>query len=142
MKTSIFMALILIVIFSLSSSGCVEYTNHLSSDFTPIGTTAYSIVNDSNIAVFHTFENEDVYIVYEKFTVKGNITNIGSNTIQVCTINASFFDENKNSPSFYDNDVESSIFWDIKPNQTVDFIIEKKYSSYANIIFYRINVAY
>ena len=142
MKIKFIIVFFVLFIISLTNLGCLEYTAQLSSDFTPIKSHSLSVINDSNLVIFHTCDKEEVYIVYEKFTVKGNMTNIGSNTIQACTVNASFFDRKKNSPSFSNNDIESIVFWDIEPNQTVNFAFEKKYRSLTNIIFYKINAAY
>ncbi|MDD4121178.1 MAG: DUF2393 family protein [Clostridia bacterium] len=140
MKTKNIITFCILLTISSFSLCCVEYTNQLSSDFTPIKSHTLSVINDSNLVVFHICEKESAYIDSEKFTVKGNITNIGSNTIQACTVNASFFNRMKNSPSF-NNDVESRDFWNIEPNQTVNFTIENKYNS-RYIKYYKINVIY
>jgi len=147
MKKYSFTISYLILVILLTGLGCVEYGSEknyqLSSDFTIIERNTIFFINDSNLTLFYKCDKENIYYgLYNKFTVKGNITNTGTNTIQFCAVNASFYDRKKNNPSFSTKDVESYEFWTIEPNQTVNFSIEKKYRQMINLRYYKINTIY
>lgn len=147
MKKSVLLCFSVMLFVFLTSLGCVESENmdtfQLSSDFIGTNTHTVSFINDSNLRIFCTYDKEKIYYgLYDKYTVKGNVSNIGTTNIQYCTINASFFDRKKNIPSYSDDYVEPYNIMDIAPNQTVNFSVEKKYGVATNIRYYKINVIY
>lgn len=143
MKIETITIFLVIIFISLNSLGCVENEHQLSSDFTPVGKDKYSVVNDSNLLVFYVCEQQKVTLNLEnKYTIRGNITNIGSNIIVSPEITATFFKENGIIPEFSNNDIKSDCFLYISPNQTVDFVIEKKYQTPISIENYEITVLY
>lgn len=126
----------------LNSLGCIGSTYQLFSDFTPIGKDTFSQVNDSNILVLYNCEQQKINLNLEnKLTIRGNITNIGSNTILRPEVTASFFMKNGIAPEFSNNNVKSDYILCIDPNETVNFTISKKYPN-INIESYIITVLY
>lgn len=141
MKTNIFVAFILIVIVFLSSLGCIEYTNHLSSDFTPIGTNTFYIVNDSNMSISYNCVQQKINLdFHKKYTIRGNITNIGNETIDV-ELNAFFFKKNNAEFDSEDNNIEP-IKYRIKPKQTIEFIANQTFTKITDIRSYKITLSY
>ena len=141
MKTGTIFLLLLSILVSLNSLGCAEKTNQLSSDFTPIGKDTFSL-NDSNLLVFYTCDQQIVSKGLEKqYTVKGNITNVGSSKLSP-EVNATFFVKNNIIPRFLSNNTET-VHLEIKPKQTKEFVVEKKYVNGApDMKSYKINVLY
>ena len=142
MKIKFIIVFCVLFIISLSL-GCVEHTNQLSSDFTSIGTNTFFVVNDSNILLFHTCEQQNVnFNLQDKYIIRGNITNIGQKTIYFCELNASFFTKNSVVPKFVNNDVDDLKIILIEPNKTLEFTIEKYYNYLIDIRSYKIYVSY
>ena len=92
--------------------------------------------------VFSTCEQQKINLNLEnEFTIRGNITNIGSNTILFPEVTASFFMKNSIAPKFSNNNVKSDYILCIDPSETVNFTISKKYPN-INIESYIITVSY
>jgi hypothetical protein len=141
MKVQIVSLFLITVFVSLNSSGCVENTFQLSSDFTPIEKDTFSQINDSDLLVFHICEHQKVNLLDNKYTIRGNITNIGNRQLSP-KINATFFMKNGMIPSISNNNVEPFKISGIEPNQTEEFVIEKKYRLLTDIRSYKIHVLY
>lgn len=142
-RESVYLFLLMLIIFTyLNSLGCLEYTEQLSSDFTPIEKDTYSLVNDSNLSVSYICEYQKVNMnLGNQYTIRGNITNIGSSNVYFPKVTAAFFKKNGTTPEF-NNDIDSERFRYIKPNQAVEFVIEKQYPIPTTVESYKIIVSY
>ncbi|WP_292464558.1 hypothetical protein [Methanolobus sp.] len=142
MKMKSIAAFYVLLFVLVSTLGCLE-SNHLSSDFTPTGANTFSVINDSNIVVFHTCEKEKVNLnLRDKYIVKGNITNIGDKTIFLSEVNVSFYNRNKNLPFSHKDTTKSVTFIQLKPQQTFNFTLDDTYVLTEDIRYYKINAGY
>lgn len=142
MKNKYIMPLFTILFITLISLGCVEYeySNQLSSDLIPLEKNTLFTVNDSNLTMTFKCEQQKMYSnTIDKFSITGNVTNTGSETIYFSNIGVSFYTRNGKQ---WDNNEISTTIYSIKPNEIIPFKFEKKYADITYIKKYKINMLY
>ena len=128
----------IIIFLTFVSLGCTEYSNQLSSDLTSVGKNTISTMDDSNLIITYKCEQQKELFVYDKFTIIGDITNIGNKTIY-CNVSVSFY--TKNNQPWGENQVSKKI--NIEPNETSNFELEMKFEGITNRIKnYKIDILY